>query len=79
MLPDIGNAAMNAPGCWQLRDYAGTSANTLAALQIEWGNSAQLLKKPTKVPPISKADEFHSRVGNSFLNCQQMYEATRNL
>ena len=59
MLPDIGNNAMNAPRCWQLRDYAcshaGTSANTLAALQIEWGNSAQPLKKPTKMTSIPKA------------------------
>ncbi len=29
----------------------GTSVNTLAALQIEWGNSVQPLKKPTQMPP----------------------------
>ncbi len=29
----------------------GTSVNTLAALQIEWGNSVQPWKKPTQMPP----------------------------
>ncbi len=36
-LRDIGNCAKNAPQCRQLRD--DTSANTLAALQREWGTS----------------------------------------
>jgi hypothetical protein len=46
--PEMGNNAMNAPRCWQLCDYAcshaGTSANTLAALQREWGNSSAFEK-----------------------------------
>jgi hypothetical protein len=37
---------MNAPLCWHLRDE--TSANTLAAIQREWGTSVQPLKKTNK-------------------------------
>jgi len=32
-----------------------TSVNTLEALQREWGNSVQPLKRPTQVPPIPTA------------------------
>jgi len=57
----------------------GGGGAALAALQREWGNSVQPLKKSTQVQPIPKADEFHSGVRNSFPNCQQPYEMALKL
>ncbi len=61
-LESVSNVAMNillAMALWTLRDDAcsdvWTSADTLAAIQREWGNSVQPLKKPTQLPPIPTA------------------------
>ncbi len=72
--------SMNLPRYWQWLNEpcammrcsdVGTSANTLAALQREWGNSVQPLKKPSQVPNILTAWWISPRIGNSFQNCQQ--------
>jgi hypothetical protein len=66
----LANGSINLPRYWQWLNETcammrcsdvGTSANTLAALQREWGNSVQPLKKPTQGQNILIGpDEFHS-------------------
>ncbi len=67
---------MNLPRYWQWLNEpcammrcsdVGTSANTLAALQREWGNSVQPLKKSTQGQNILIGpNEFHSALGIYF-------------
>jgi hypothetical protein len=40
------------------------------------GNLSSAFEKPTQVQ-LRCRDEFYSRVGNSFLNCQQLYDVAQ--
>jgi hypothetical protein len=57
VLPTLGTAQRVSYRHWELRKECltdvGTSANTLSALQSEWGSSIEPWKRPTdKMPPI---------------------------
>ncbi len=69
---------MKAPHyCQRRNDSSAMSrpeANTPVILRRKWGNSGQPLKKPTKGRLSLRRDQFHSRVGNAFPNCQQPYK-----
>jgi hypothetical protein len=58
------------------RSDAETRANTLAAVQREWGSSGQPLKKPTDKNAAYPCGpmNFHTCVDNLFPNSQQLYE-----
>ncbi len=49
LLFSVGYGAMNSQSTRPV--LVETSANTLGALQREWGNLVQPLKKPTQMPP----------------------------
>jgi hypothetical protein len=84
-LTDIGNCkecltnirifpkiVIRAWGHWDI----GTSTNTLAALQREWGSSVKPWKRPTDENAAYPygAMNFHSRTGNLFPNSQQLHK-----
>jgi hypothetical protein len=57
------------------------SSSLILETEREWGNSVQLLKKPTDknaVYPHSTMN-FHSRVGNLVPNSQQLVDGTVTL
>jgi hypothetical protein len=86
-LPILTSAKLTPPRCWQLPDDVSTrkghlqaSANTLADLQREWGNSASE-KADTSAAYPYRAMYFIPvlATGNSFPNCQQLYKVAWNL
>ncbi len=73
-LCDIVNGAMNAPRFWQLRDDACSHVGPVSILWplVNGETSVQPMNKPAHMPPILQGDEFLSRVGKAFSNCQQL-------